>query len=143
MSITSANAVIILNLPGIFSTPQQLQQFAADNIFGVDPIDASETAMGVDGNLTGGFINVPTRQTFYLMADSPSNFFFDQWFAQQKAQQDTFNASGTVTLRSIGTKFSMVNGFLRSYQPISDAQKTLKERKYIIEWQSALPNPTN
>lgn len=143
MSITSANAVLILTLPGVFSSPQQIQQFSADDIFGVEEIEAAETAMGVDGNLTGGFVNVPTPQTITLMADSSSGFFFDQWFAQQKAQQDTFTASGTITLRSIGTKFSMVNGFLRRYKPLPDAQKTLKPRRFTIEWQSALPNPTS
>jgi hypothetical protein len=143
MSITSANAVIILNLPGVFSSPQQIQQFSADDIFGIEEIEAAETAMGVDGTLTGGFINVPTPQTITLMADSPSGFFFDQWFAQQKAQQDTFTASGTVTLRSIGTKFTMVNGFLRRYKPAPDAKKTLQARRFTIEWQSALPSATS
>jgi hypothetical protein len=142
MSITSANAVIMLTLPGIFNQPFQLQQFAADNIFGSEPIEAAETAMGVDGTLTGGFINVPTRQTYYLMADSPANVFFEQWYFQQKALQDTFIAGGTVALRSIGRKYSMIRGILRTYQPIPDAQKTLKELRHVIEWQSAIPNPT-
>jgi len=143
MSITSANAVAMFTLPGVFDTPFQLQQFAADNIFGVEAIEAAETAMGVDGTLTGGFVNVPTRQTWYMMADSPGNFFFDQWYLQQKALQDTLIANGVIILRSLGTKYSMVRGFLRSYQPISDAQKTMKERRFIIEWQTSIPNPSN
>jgi hypothetical protein len=142
MSITAANAVVVLTVPGIFDQGFQLQQFAADNVFGVEPIEAAETAMGVDGVLTGGFINVPTRQTFYLMGDSSANFFFDQWFAQQKALQDTFIASGTVNLKGISTKYSMVRGFLSSYQPISDVQRTIKERRHIVTWQSAIPNPS-
>jgi hypothetical protein len=141
MSITSADAIVMLTVPGIFDQPFQLQQFAADNIFGTEPVQAAETAMGVDGVLTGGFINVPTRQTYYLMADSPANFFFEQWYLQQKALQDTFIAGGTITLRSIGKKYSMVRGFLQSYQPTPDAQKTLKELRHVIEWQSAIPNP--
>lgn len=143
MSITSANAVIMLTLPGVFDQGFQLQQFAADNIFGVEPIEAAETAMGVDGILTGGFVNVPTKQTFYLMADSPGNFFFDQWYLQQKALQDTLIAGGTEILRGIATKYSMIRGFLSSYSPISDAGKTLKERRHIITWQSSIPNPSN
>jgi hypothetical protein len=142
MSITAANAVIVLTLPGIFDQPFQLQQFAADNVFGVEPIESAETAMGVDGTLTGGFVNMPTRQRFFLMADSPANFFFDQWQAQQKALQDTFIAGGTVALKGIKTKYSMVRGFLTTYQPISDAARVLKERQHVITWQSALPNPT-
>jgi hypothetical protein len=141
-SITGANAVIMLTLPGVFNSPFQLQEFAADNVFGVEPIESAETAMGVDGNLTGGFVNVPTRQTFYLMGDSPSNFFFEQWHENQKALQDTLICSGVVILRSLGKKYSMVKGFLTQYQPISDVQKLVRERRHIITWQSSIPNPT-
>ena len=142
MSITSANAVVMLTLPGVFDQPFQLQQFSAEDIFGVEEIEAAEVQMGVDGNLTGGFVNVPTPQSFYLMADSPANFFFDQWYAQQKAQQDTFIASGTVALKSVGTKYKMVTGFLTRYKPAPDAKKVLQSRRHIITWQSAIPNPT-
>jgi hypothetical protein len=139
MSITAANAVIMLQLPGIFDQPFQLEEFSADNVFGVEPIESSEVAMGVDGHLTGGFVNVPTRQSFSLMGDSPSNFFFDQWHAQQKALQDTFIANGLVILKGISTKYTLVRGFLTTYQPISDVQRTIKERRHTVTWQSALP----
>jgi hypothetical protein len=142
MSITSANAVIMLSLSPLFTAPVQLQQFAADNIFGTDPIDASETSMGVDGFLTGGFVNVPTRQSFHLQADSPSNYFFDQWYLQQKALQDTYIASGTIILRSLGSKFKMVRGFLKTYTPIPPAGRVLGPRVQTIEWQSAVPQPS-
>lgn len=142
MSITSANAVIMLSLQPLFITPYQLQQFAADNIYGTDAIEASETAMGVDGILTGGFVNVAVRQTFYLQADSPSNYFFQQWYEQQRAQQDTFTANGTLILRSLGAKFKMTKGFLKSYQPISDGGRVLKERRHTIEWNVVSSNPS-
>lgn len=142
MSITAANAVIMLTLQPIFLTPYQLQQFAADNIFGTDAIESAETSMGVDGVLTAGFVNVPTRQTYYLQADSPANDFFDQWYGRQKADQDTYIAGGTILLRSLGRKYSMVRGFLKTYQPLPDAGKVLQRRQHTIEWQSAIPNPS-
>jgi hypothetical protein len=142
MSITSANAVVVFTLPPIFVAPYQLEQFAADNVFGTDPIDATETSMGIDGVLTGGFVNNPTRQTFHLQADSPANYFFEQWFQQQKAQQDTYIASGTITLRSLGKKYNMVRGFLRSYMSIADAARTMQPIRNTIEWQAAIPQPS-
>lgn len=142
MSITAANAVVMLTLQPIFLSPYQLQQFAADNIFGTDPLDAAETSMGVDGRLTAGFVNVSTRQTFYLQADSPANDFFDQWYGRQKADQDTYIAGGTILLRSLGKKYTMVRGFLKSYQPLPNAAKVLQARQHTIEWQSAVPNPS-
>lgn len=142
MSITSANAVIMLTLNPIYPSPFQLQEFAADNIFGTESLVAAETAMGVDGVLTGGFVNVPTIQRFHLMADSPSNEFFDNWYLRQKADQDTYNVSGTILLRSLGKKYTMVKGFLKAYQPLPNAARTLQAREHSIEWQSAVPNPS-
>lgn len=143
MSITAANSVIIFTLSPIFTTPYQLQQFAADNIFGTDPIESAEVSMGVDGVLTGGFVNVPTRQTYHLQSDSPANFFFDQWHLQQKAQQDTFICSGTISLRSLGKKFNMVRGFLTTYMPLADAARVMQPRRHTITWQSAIPQPSS
>ena len=53
-TITGASAVIMLSVPGLFSTPQQLQGFATDDIFDTAAIASAETLMGVDGNLSGG-----------------------------------------------------------------------------------------
>lgn len=142
MSISSANATIYITIPLLFPTPQQLQQFAADDIFGTEAIEAAESSMGVDGVLTAGFVNVPTKQTYAFQADSPSLFVFDQWFQQQKAAQDVFPCSGTILLTSVGTKWAMVRGFLTSYQPLPDAKKKLEPRKMTITWQSALPAPS-
>jgi hypothetical protein len=141
-SITSANAVVTLTVPGLFNQPLQLQQFAADDIFGTDAIEIAETSMGVDGYLTGGFVNVPTKQTYSLQADSPSNFIFDQWALQQKAVRDTFVANGLIVLTSLGMKYTMTRGFLTQYQSVPDAKKLLQPRKYVITWQSGVPAPT-
>lgn len=142
MNITSANATILLSIDGLFTTPIQLQEFAADDIFGTDPIEAGEIMMGVDGHLTAGFVNVPTKQNYALMADSPSNFFFDQLYFQEKAQQTKFVISGIILLTSVGTQWTMTRGFLSRYQPLPDAKKVLQPRKHEITWQTALPNPS-
>lgn len=142
MDITSANAIIMLSSPLIFPTPFQLQQFSADNIYGTEPLDAGEIMMGVDRHLTAGFVNVPTVQNYSLMADSPANFFFDQIYAKERAGQTKFVLNGVVLLTSVGTKWTMTRGFLKTYQPLPDAGKVLKERKHSIVWQDANPTPS-
>lgn len=139
MSITSANAVIMLAVPGVFPAPQPLQQFAADDIFTNDPIQVAETAMGVDGYLAAGFVFTPVSWSLALMADSPSNNFFDTWYAAMVKAVDTYRCNGSIWLPSINKKFEMRNGALTTYRPMPDAQKTLRSRQFVIIWERISP----
>lgn len=142
MNITSANATIMLSVVGLFPIPVQLQQFAADDVYGTEAIQVGEDVMGVDGHLTAGFVNNPTVQRYALMADSPSNFFFDQIALQEKAQQTKFALNGVVLLTSVGTKWTMTRGFLRLWQPLPDAKKVLQPRTHTIAWERVVPSPS-
>ena len=140
-SITSANAVLMLGVSSLFSTPQQIQGFSTDDIFSVDPLESAETMMGVDGFLSAGFVYVPVKQGITLMADSPSNNVFDQWWAAQQQISDLYFANGSITLTALGKKYAMTRGALTTYPPLADAGRTLKPRKFVITWQSILPAP--
>jgi hypothetical protein len=138
-TITSANAIITLAVPGIFSAPQQLQQFSAEDIFTNDPVQANEVAMGLDGFLTSGFVFAPVPWSVSLMADSPSNRVFDDWYLFMKRNVESYRANGTIWLRSLNKKFDMVNGALTTYRALPDASRTLKSRAYVITWQDVSP----
>lgn len=140
-TLTSANAVITLTINGLFSTPQQLQGFAADNIYDVDTQEIVETAMGVDGLLSGGFVFNPVNQTFTMQADSASNAIFEVWAATQAQIKDVLTANGRTTLPSLGKSYVMTKGFLSSLPPLPSAGKILQPRKYAIRWQSVLAIP--
>jgi hypothetical protein len=141
MSITSADAIITLSQPLLFSTPQQLQGFAADDIFRYASIKAGEVKMGVDGILSAGFIFVEVPQTFMLQADSPSNAFFDTLFTQEQATKAKYPISGVVLLPSISTKWTSAKGFLTDYEPAPAAKKTLEPRSFVITWERIAPSP--
>ncbi|TKB30520.1 MAG: hypothetical protein E5V67_27350, partial [Mesorhizobium sp.] len=113
-TLTAANAVITLAVPNLFSTPVQLQGFATDNIYDMDSVDQVETAMGVDGILSGGFVYNPINQTFVLQADSPSIAFFETWAATQVQAKDVYTANGSTTLPSLGRSYISTKGFLVS-----------------------------
>src|SRR6266478_393292 len=104
-SITGATTIITITIPPLFSSPQQLQGFAADDVFETDPIDSIERYMGVDGIMSAGFVFVPITQHFALQADSPSNAVFDQWWNAQFAAKDVLFASGVAILIALGTKW--------------------------------------
>lgn len=138
-SITSANSTIMLAVPGVFSAPQPLQQFAADDIFSSDSVAAAEVQMGVDGFLAAGFVFSPVAWSVSLMADSPSNNLFDRWYQANVKAVDTYRCNGTIWLPSLNKKFDMVNGALTTYRNMPDAGKTLKSRTFVITWQRITP----
>lgn len=141
MSITSANAVYTLTVPGIFQIPQQLHEFATDDIFGTESLKSVDTMMGVDGNLTGGFVFVEVKQTVMLMADSKSGDIFDQWWQFAQTLVEAYPAYGAITLPSLGKQYVMQKGFLTGYKPIPDAKKTLQPRTFELTWQRIIANP--
>jgi hypothetical protein len=141
-SLTAVNAVITLTIPGVFNQPQQLQQFAVDDVADVDTLTVAETLMGVDGFLSGGYVFNKIKYNYTLQANSPSCFVFDQWKLAQDAQTDTFTANGLLLLKSLGTKWTWTRGFLVEWKPAPDVKKILQPRKFAIEWQSVAPQPS-
>lgn len=141
MSLSGANAIIMFAVTGVFPVPQQLQGFAADDIFTSGAIPINETLMGVDGKLSGGFVNVPIKQNYALQGDSASNAIFDAWYLAQKATQDTFVANAVITLTTINQVWALTKGFLTSYTPIPDVKKLIQPRHYEITWESITTAP--
>lgn len=135
-SITAANATIMLAIAGLFDTPQQIQGFAADDVFSVEPTDVTETLRGVDGKLSGGFVYGDLPWSITLQADSASNAIFDAWVAGQITAQDVYTANAVVLLRSLNAKWTMTKGFLKKWPSMPDAKKLLQPRKFLIEWES-------
>jgi hypothetical protein len=137
--ITAADAVLTLSVPPLFTAPQQLKGFAADDVYNIPQIRSVETQMGVDGVLSAGFVYVPIPQEVVLQADSASNNFFDTWWTQMEATKTTYGASGIIILPGIGTKFAMLNGFLTGYTPAPAAKRVLQPRRFEVTWQTIQP----
>src|SRR5215467_3829241 len=99
MSLTSANAVITLSVAIIFPTPQQIHKFSTDNIYEAPAIAPNQVQMGVDCFQSAGKVFVSRPVSIDLMADSPSNDFFDTWFNAEEAASETFAANGQILLK--------------------------------------------
>jgi len=141
-SISSANTIFVITIANLYPTPVQLQNYAADDILDIDALKSAETMMGVDGILSGGFVNVPWVQKVHLMGSSNSNLVFETWWASSLAAQDVYVASGTITYPSIKKVYTLTTGFLTSYKPLSAAKKLLQPREYEITWQIGAVSPT-
>jgi hypothetical protein len=140
-TITSPNAALFLSISGLYSIPQQIQGFAADDITDFAEVNSSEIVMGVDGKLSGGFVYMPIPQGIALQADSDSNDLFDTWYASQQAAGELFVATGILRLPSVTKTYTMTRGFLTTYKAAPDVKKTLQPRKYTITWQTVLVAP--
>lgn len=140
-TITAANAILTLSQPILFPVPQQLQGFAADDVYDIDSIKSIEAVMGVDGVLSFGFVYVEVMQNITLQADSASNAFFDTVWTQMQAAQDVYPINGVVVLPGVSTTFAMLNGGLTGYKPAPDAKRTLQPRRYQITWNKIFPAP--
>lgn len=138
-TITSANAVILLSIAGLYPIAQRLQGFAADDIFDTDAIEPAEIQMGVDARMSAGYVPRETPWNISLQADSASNQVFEDWLAAMKSAQDVLYATGTVNLPSVGRTYAMTKGVLTSIPQISGAKKVLQPRRYRVTWEDVSP----
>ena len=139
--ITSANTVFMIGAANVFASPQQLQNFSADDIFDVDALRVAEEMMGVDGLLSAGFVFEALHQTVRLMAGSSSGYVFDNVYQYEKASVSKVQLNAVVKFPSLGIKFTMQKGFMLTYAPMSAARKVLQPRAFGLSWESAVPSP--
>lgn len=135
-TITSANSVFTIVVPGLFPAPVQLRGYATDRAFTTEAVDLAEVQMGVDGRMTAGFVPNPTKQTITLQADSPSKDIFTALIQAMKTAREVFYISGTIALPSTGESFTLTRGILTNAKQIPDAQKVLQPVDYVITWES-------
>jgi hypothetical protein len=137
-SITSVNAVVTLTIANLYPTPQQLQGWSAEDIYDFDDVETVETQQGIDGVLAGGYVIMPKKQKFYLLASSASCLVFEAWKQAQDQVQDVYIATGSVILTSVARKYTQTGGFLTMYSPAPTAKRTLQRRMFEITWQTVL-----
>lgn len=135
-TITSANSVFTLVIPGLFPSPVQLKGYSTDKAFTTEAVDLAEVQMGVDGRMTAGFVPNPVKQTVTLQADSPSKGLFGTLITATKTAREIFYLSGSITLPSTGETFTLARGVLTNAKQIPDAQKVLQPMDFVITWES-------
>lgn len=140
-TLTSANAVIMLTVPGLFPAPIRLQGFAADDIFDIGQLENVETSMGVDGKFSAGYVYKEVEQGISLQADSASNDFFEVLYAAQKALKDVYQIGGVIQLPSVNRAYVLTDGYMKGFSVMPSAKKILQPRKFAIVWGSVIPTP--
>lgn len=139
MSITSANSVFTLVLPGLYPVPQVLEGFAADDAFANDGIAVSESVMGVDGRMSSGYVPSITLMNIALQADSPSISIFEFWLGAMKVSREILRAEGTILMPGTGRSYVLTNGVLQTVKQLPDSKKLLTPQTYAIAWERVDP----
>lgn len=140
-SITSANSIFTVTVPGLFPTPVQLQGYSSDKAVITDAIEMAETQMGVDGRMTGGYVPAITKQTITLQADSPSRSIFKTIALATQASKEIFYIAGALDLPSTGESFIMPKGIIVNMKQIPDLLKVLGPVDIMIHWEQVTSNP--
>lgn len=139
-TITAANSVLVLSVPGVFTAPQQITGFMADVAFEAEAVEVAETVKGVDGIMSAGAIPFISPMSISVMADSPSSILFENWLAAQKGGTfATFPANGSVSLPSIGRKYTLTFGVLKRIIQMPPAHRVLQGRAFMIDWSDISP----
>lgn len=139
--ITAANSSLLIGVAGLFTVPQALAGFSADDMYEVSAVDSKELMIGVDGILSAGWIPAIKVMSVTLQADSASNTFFESWFSSEEAAKTPYFAFGVINQPSISRTYALTNGVLKNYTPLAHAAKVLQPRKFEIHWQSIIGAP--
>lgn len=140
-TLTTANSAFSLAVRGLFPVPQALQGYATDDSFAVDDVSPGEVQMGVDGQLSAGYVPYPTTMIFTFQADSKSVDMFDTVLEAQKANKEMFIFDGTGIIQGTGAKYAMTKGYLTSATPMSTGKKILQSRKFTITFENVSKAP--
>jgi hypothetical protein len=140
-TITSANSSFVLTVSSVFPVPQILQGYAADDAFTQEAFDITETRMGVDGVLSGGYTPSPKRLTVMLQPDSVALDVFLNWKAAIEAAKETFPGSFVIAMPSISKGFTGSVVFFKNSQGMPSAKKVLEPFPAILEYQDLVAAP--
>lgn len=140
-TLTVANSSFTLSAPDVFPVPVPVQGYSTDDAFDTENVVPSETLMGVDANLSGGYVPYPVKLKFVLQGDSPSNLFMDQLRQAMDAARETFVLNATIVAPSVGKIWTFTRGFLTGAVPVPPGKKIFQPQTYEITFQSVSAAP--
>lgn len=134
LTITSANSVLMLAIPDVFPTPQQIQGFGVDEAFDTEMAEMAVTMVGVDGEGVAGWVPREVTMTITLLPSSPSFLVFESWIAAMDNVREVLYASANIVIPSIQRKYAAQKGILSRYPQLPNVRRTLQNRQFEVKW---------
>lgn len=136
-TLTVANSSFTLDVDSpALPTSIEMKGYSTDDAFDTDSIAPNEVMTGVDGELSGGYVYVPTKLKFTLQADSPSIFYIDTWYESMGSNKEAFTANATIVAPSLGKIWTFTKGFLTGYKPTPKGGKLYQAQVYEITFKA-------
>jgi hypothetical protein len=126
-SITSANASITLTIPGVYSSGVLLQNFAVNDILEPDPTTLTESRVGADGEVVGGYVFNLTKFRMMFQANSDSIPVFYAWKAAQDAQTDVIAGSMKIIAPALGLDVDLEDVYCETLPFMPPLKKVAEE----------------
>lgn len=133
-TLTAANSVVSIAIPGVYNSPQTLQGYATDDAFSTGEVTNAEVQVGVDGQVSAGFVFNLIEMTFTFQPNSKSIAVFNNWSLANQAARETIAATGSISLPAIGYKYAGSNGYLTRAAVIPNVKKILQPVNYTVTW---------
>ena len=140
MTITSANAVATLRVPGLYNSPITLEAFATDASVSPVQVNPVTVEMSVDGHLSAGWVPTAKEVTISFAADSPSRVAFEDWYTAQEAAREVMACEMEFVVAAVNRKYTGRRGFLTAAQPGVAAGQTLQSGQFVITFESWVPS---
>lgn len=140
-TITAANCIFMLQVPGLYDIPVRIEGFSTDAAVGADAVTPTVAEFGVDGRLSTGWVPTPKVITVTLAADSPSLSTFMDWIATQDSAREVYACNATFTLPSIDQTYTGTRGVITNAPPMPTANKTLQAAAFQLTFESWTPAP--
>lgn len=136
--LTAATAQFSIAIPGLFNTPVTFSGYAADDAFMAEAVENAEVVMGVDANMSAGWVPNPVKMAIVFQADSPSIDVMNTWGVTQQGTKSILAANATIYLPATTYKYALVKGILTSWRPLPELKRIIQPMRYEITWQSVL-----
>ena len=132
-TITSANSIFTLAVDGLYAGIR-IQGYSADMAFDMEPQQVAETQMGVDANMSAGFVPQIYPMNVQLQADSDSIDVFDTIYRYSQARREIVWLTGTIEVPSTRKTYALSKGVLKNYSPISTHNRVQAPQRFTIDW---------
>lgn len=134
--VTSANAEIVMTIPGLYPAGIRVEGFSTDNMISAENVGLAETRMGVDGHMAAGVVNNVIPVTITLEAASDSRRAFETLRDAQRANKKPYFVTMVVNYPSIDLVKTFKGGVLVSAPSMPTGGKTLQPTTWTFHFES-------
>ena len=115
-TLTVANSAILITTEALYPQAQQMSGYSADDVYDFENVENGEYSMGIDGNLSAGFVYNEIPWTMMLQADSPTLGNFENIWQYEVTNRTKLQQDITITLPGVAKRYDLIKGYMRAFK---------------------------